>query len=93
MPNPLYDALFAQLAARDSRLLILSDGSEVTGGAFHTLISRAANALRATGVRPGDRVAVQIAKSPEALAVYAAAVAIGAVFLPLNTAYTPAEVA
>ncbi len=92
-PNPLYDALFAPLAARDSRLLILQDGSELTGQAFHRLIARAANALRAAGVGSGDRVAVQIAKSPEALAVYAATVAIGAVFLPLNTAYTPPEVA
>ncbi len=90
--NPLYDALFAPLADRDSRLLIQADGSEVTGSAFHALIARAANALRAAGVQPGERVAVQIAKSPEALAIYAATVAIGAAFLPLNTAYTPPEV-
>ncbi len=90
--NPLYDALFAPLADRDSRLLIQADRSEVTGSAFHALIARAANALRAAGVQPGDRVAVQIAKSPEALAIYAATVAIGAAFLPLNTAYTPPEV-
>lgn len=92
MPNPLYDALFAALATRDTRLLILADGSEVGGRAFHATIARAANALRQAGVQPDDRVAVQIAKSPEALAVYAATVAIGAIFLPLNTAYTPAEV-
>lgn len=92
MPNPFYDALFAPLARRDSRLFILPDGSEMTGAAFHALIARAANALRANGVQPGDRVAVQIAKSPEALAIYAATVSIGAVFLPLNTAYTPPEV-
>ena len=93
MSNPLYDALFAPLAARDGRLLILPDGTEMTGRQFHALIARTANALLAAGVRPGDRVAVQIAKSPEALAVYAATVSIGAIFLPLNTAYTPPEVA
>ncbi|MBI1170864.1 AMP-binding protein [bacterium] len=93
MPNPLYDALFAPLSLRDSRLLILPDGSEISGAAFHAMIARAANALRAAGVKPGDRVAAQIAKSPEALAVYAATVATGAVFLPLNTAYTAPEVA
>lgn len=90
--NPLHDALFAPLAGRDSRFLILQDGSELSGRAFHGLIARAANALIAAGVRPNDRVAVQIAKSPEALAVYAATVSIGAIFLPLNTAYTPSEV-
>ncbi len=93
MPNPLYDALFGPLATRATPVLILSDESTVTGQALHSMIARAANALRALRVAPGDRVAVQIAKSPEALAIYAAAVSIGAVFLPLNTAYTPSEVA
>ena len=92
MPNPLYDALFAPLATRDTRFLILPDGSEMAGKSFHMIIARTANALRAAGVVPGDRVAVQISKSPEALAIYAATVAVGAIFLPLNTAYTPTEI-
>ena len=41
---------------------------------------------------PGDRVAVQVEKSIEALVLYLATVRAGGVFLPLNTAYTPAEV-
>ena len=92
MPNPLYDALFAPLFLRTGPLLILADGAQISGAEFHTTIARAANALRAAGVQAGDRVAVQIAKSPEALALYAASVSIGAVFLPLNPAYTPPEV-
>ena len=92
MANPLYSTLFAPLAAREGVLLHLPGGGEVSGRAFHDMSARAANALRAAGVRPGDRVAVQVAKSPEALAVYAATVSVGAVFLPLNTAYTPDEV-
>lgn len=92
MANHLHDALFAGLAGRQSTLLHLADGSEVSGRAFHDMIARAAGALAAAGVAKGDRVAVQVAKSPQALAVYAAAVSIGAVFLPLNTAYTPAEI-
>ena len=91
MTNPLYAALFAPLARRDGVLMQLADGGTMTGRAFHDLVGRAANALLAAGVRPGDRVAVQVGKSPQALAVYAAAVSIGAVFLPLNTAYTPVE--
>jgi malonyl-CoA/methylmalonyl-CoA synthetase len=89
--NPLYDSLFAQLRDRASTLLILQGGEQITGAAFHRKIGQIASALRSLGVLPGDRVAVQIAKSPEALAVYAATVSIGAVFLPLNTAYTAAE--
>ena len=92
MPNPLYDALFATLTLRTNPLLILEGGEKVTGASFHAMIARAANALRSAGVQAGDRVAVQIAKSPEALAIYGATVSIGAVFLPLNPAYTPPEV-
>ena len=54
-------------------------------------MNRTANALVSLGVAPGDRVAVHICKSPKALALYAACVKTGAVFLPLNTAYTPRE--
>ncbi len=92
MTNVLFDALFAPLSGRETAFLILPDGHEMTGDAFFRLVARQAYALRAAGVVPGDRVAVQVAKSPEALAVYAATVGLGAVFLPLNTAYTPEEV-
>ena len=91
MSNPLYDALFSMLAGRQSTLLHLQDGQQINGAAFHAMIARAANALRAADIQPGDRVAVQIAKSPQALALYAATVSIGAVFLPLNPAYTAYE--
>jgi malonyl-CoA/methylmalonyl-CoA synthetase len=50
-----------------------------------------ANALVARGVKPGDRVATQVEKSPENLYLYLATVRAGAVFLPLNTAYTQTE--
>ncbi|WP_029354399.1 malonyl-CoA synthase, partial [Bosea sp. 117] len=51
-----------------------------------------ANALVALGVKPGDRVALQVEKSLEAVFAYLGTVRAGAVFLPLNTAYTPAEI-
>jgi malonyl-CoA/methylmalonyl-CoA synthetase len=47
--------------------------------------------MRKLGVAPGDRVAVQVEKSPEAFLLYLACLRAGAVFVPLNTAYTPAE--
>ena len=43
------------------------------------------------GVKPGDRVAVQVEKSAEAIVLYLACLRAGAVYLPLNTAYTLAE--
>jgi malonyl-CoA/methylmalonyl-CoA synthetase len=93
MANPMYDALFLPLAGRNDPFLILADGKAISGQAFFAMIAQQANALRHLGVQPGDRVAVQVAKSPTALATYGACVALGAVYLPLNTAYTASEIA
>lgn len=90
--NTLFDALFAPLARRSDPLLILPEGGTITGQEFLAVLARQAHALQAAGVQAGDRVAVQVAKTPEALAVYGAAVALGAIFLPLNTGYTAEEV-
>ena len=91
MPNILFDALFAPLAGRDHAASDPCRWHDDIGDAFLRLVARQANALRAAGVGPDDRIAAQVAKTPEALALYGAAVALGAVFLPLNTAYTPDE--
>jgi malonyl-CoA/methylmalonyl-CoA synthetase len=90
--NPLYDTLLARHAGSAAPFLIAGDGGETSYEQFLAQAAQMAHALTAFGVRPGDRVAVQVEKSPEALALYAACLAAGAVFLPLNTAYTPAEV-
>ncbi|MFU8882689.1 MAG: malonate--CoA ligase [Rhodobacterales bacterium] len=92
MTNLLYDAFFAPQKGRARAFLILPDASEISGDAFLAMVHRVANALVASGVQPGDRIAVQINKSPMALAIYGGAVAAGAIFLPLNTAYTAAEI-
>ncbi|HLT27433.1 MAG TPA: AMP-binding protein, partial [Zeimonas sp.] len=44
------------------------------------------------GLSAGDRVAVQVEKSPEALLLYLATLRAGCVFLPLNTGYQAAEI-
>jgi malonyl-CoA/methylmalonyl-CoA synthetase len=58
---------------------------------YDDLMARAgqmANVLVDGGVKPGDRVAAQTEKSVPGLVLYLAAVRAGAVYLPLNTAYT-----
>ncbi len=55
--------------------------------------ARCSAALRERGVEPGDRVLVQIPKSVEAVALYLGVLRRGAVYVPLNTAYTEREVA
>ncbi|WP_249977762.1 malonate--CoA ligase [Vreelandella olivaria] len=51
-----------------------------------------AGALTQLGVKSGDRVAVQVDKSPEAILLYLACLRIGGVYLPLNTGYTSDEI-
>ena len=92
MTNPLYDTLFGRHAGREATFIIRPDGGRISYAAFLGQAAQMAHALRRAGVKPGDRVAVQVEKSAEAVALYAACAQAGAVFLPLNTAYTAAEV-
>ncbi|HEV2533283.1 AMP-binding protein [Phenylobacterium sp.] len=89
--------LYARLAAgfpadRAKPCFLLSDGSEVSYGALEAAAAQVAGHLVALGVEPGDRVALQAEKSPEGVMVYLGVLKAGAVFLPLNPAYTAAEV-
>ncbi len=93
MANPLFDELFAPHLGSDRAFLLNPDGSAALGyGDFLSDASRLANTLADLGLAPGDRLVVQAEKSPTALALYAAAVMTGVVYLPLNTAYTAEEV-
>ncbi len=90
--------LYTRLSERflpepERRFAILPDGRDYTYADLDKASARFANALASLGVQPGDRVAVQVEKSIEALMLYLGTVRAGAVFLPLNTAYTPAEIA
>lgn len=92
MANVLYDALFGKHAGRDTAFLWLADGTKVTHKAFLEKAAQFAHVLTDAGLAVGDRVAVQVEKSGASLAIYAACVQAGFVFLPLNTAYTADEV-
>lgn len=91
MANPLYDGLFGAHAGKDTPFLHLPDGKTITHQSFLGTAARIAHVATHLGLKPGDRVAAQIEKSPEALALYAACAQAGLVFLPLNTAYTVDE--
>jgi malonyl-CoA/methylmalonyl-CoA synthetase len=88
----LYAALAAGRSPTADVFTTLEDGRRLTYADVEAGSARFANALVALGVKPGDRVAVQAEKSIEAVMLYLGAVRAGAVFLPLNTAYTAAEV-
>ncbi len=91
MANPLFDRLFGIHAGKATPFLHLPDGEIVTHQDFLGRAAQIANVFAQTGLEPGDRVAAQVEKSPEALALYAACVQAGLIFLPLNTAYTADE--
>ncbi len=91
MGNPLYDRLLGIHAGKDTPFLHLPDGQTLTHATFLDTAARLANTMTGLEMEPGDRVAVQVEKSVEALALYAACVQAGLIFLPLNTGYTTQE--
>ena len=83
----------ASVGREHTRFAELADGRTVSYGEFFAGAERIAGALVAAGISPGDRVAVQVEKSLEAVQLYLATLLAGGVFLPFNTAYTAAEMA
>ena len=90
--NHLYSRLSAYADAQEDKPFArLPDGSvQSYGETFHNAL-RIAALLKSSGLEPGGRVAVQVHKSLRAIELYLGTVAAGGVFLPLNTAYTAAE--
>ncbi|MDB5454222.1 MAG: matB, partial [Caulobacteraceae bacterium] len=93
MSENLYELLAGRFPTdRGKPAFLLSDGARISYGKLEDAAARVAGRLVAEGVQPGDRVALQVEKSPEAVMIYLGVLKAGAVFLPLNHAYTPAEV-
>jgi malonyl-CoA/methylmalonyl-CoA synthetase len=83
------DGAFLEHAASDC--LRLADGAVWRYQDLRDMVARIARLLVHKGVEPGDRVVVQVEKSAENLALYLATICVGGVYVPLNTAYTSAE--
>lgn len=92
MSDNLFDILVRGIADPDATAIETLDGQRLSYAALIDRTGRMANALVALGVTPGDRVAVQVEKSVEAIILYLATIRAGGVFLPLNTGYTAAEI-
>jgi malonyl-CoA/methylmalonyl-CoA synthetase len=90
----LYEAFERSFADRDgSPAFMAPDGSVLLSyGELASWTARYAHALEAVGVKPGDRVVAQLEKTLAAVVLYLAVLKMGAVFQPLNPAYTAAEV-
>jgi malonyl-CoA/methylmalonyl-CoA synthetase len=91
MSKNLFSALAAGFPQTAAPFVSDGAGRSLTYGQLRESTARCANALQMLGVQPGDRVAAQIEKSIDGIVLYLATLRAGAAFLPLNAAYTAAE--
>src|SRR6187431_1490772 len=84
----LFSCLFDDLDDADRLAIEPLEERRISYGDLIAFSGQLANVLVARGVRPGDRVAVQVEKSVPNLALYLATVRAGAIYLPLNPSYT-----
>ena len=84
----LFSRLFDRLDDPDRLAIETHDGHHISYAALIARAGQMANVLVARGVKTGDRVAAQTEKSVSGLVLYLATVRAGAIYLPLNTAYT-----
>jgi malonyl-CoA/methylmalonyl-CoA synthetase len=84
----LFSRLFDNLDNPARLAIEMLDGKHISYGDLIAMAGQVANVLVEGGVKPGDRVAAQTEKSVPGLVLYLGTVRAGAVYLPLNTAYT-----
>lgn len=88
MNSNLYAILAAHFPSDPAAAcMILPDGRVWSYRDVERASGRMANLLVSLGLKPGDRVAAQVEKTPEALVLYLATIRAGMVYLPLNPAY------
>ena len=93
MSDNLYELLQARFPKdRAQPVIELESGRTYSYAELEETSGRFARLLQDLGVQKGDRVAVQVEKSSEAIFLYLACLRASAAYLPLNTAYTQAEI-
>ena len=94
LPGGLYP-LFRQAFLRDPSKVALEspDCPPISYGELDSLVERCRARLEACGIERGDRVIVYVEKSPANVFLYLACLSQGAVYVPVNPAYTPVELA
>ena len=84
---------FTQNHQPEKPFLKSADGEVLaTYADFEAETGRYLGALSALGIKPGDRIAVQVEKSPQVLFLYFACLRGGIIYLALNTAYQKEEI-
>lgn len=89
----LYSVLSERFLVNPSRVALTTPDKTWTYQELHEMVGQMANWLDSLNLAPCARVAAQVEKTPQALALYLATVRAGFVYLPLNTAYRESEIA
>ena len=90
--NNVFEILRQHFPLQRSKTFIVDTaGLSISYGEMEARTAQIAHYFQSCGLKPGDRVAVQVAKSASALLIYLASLRAGLIYLPLNTAYRVAE--
>jgi malonyl-CoA/methylmalonyl-CoA synthetase len=95
----MYDANYllkqlrqASIGNEQSTFAELDNGQIVTYADLFAKVEKIASMLIKEGLKPNDRVMLQVDKSIQAIELYLGVILAGGIFIPLNTAYTATEV-
>ena len=94
MSANLYGMFLARQAGLEAKPCLVWRGEALLNfGDLAERVGRYRTVLDSLGVGRGDRVVVQVERTPEFVFLYLACLALGAIIVPLNTGYTEAELA
>jgi malonyl-CoA/methylmalonyl-CoA synthetase len=88
----MYSAIRSSLLSSPSSIVLEAGERSWSGEALDRWVGLYAAALRELGLLPGDRIAVQVEKSAENIALYLAVLRLGGIYVPLNTGYVAREI-
>lgn len=90
--NTLKELLHERARVFRERILLVERGRRLTYAEFERETARVANAFLRAGVSKGDKIALLLPNCPEFLLAVFAAAQVGAVFVPVNTAFAAEEI-
>ncbi len=96
-PDPwtcnIEDLLRYRASQQPGSVALIHEERHVTFAQLMALVDALAAGLQSRGLRTGDRIVARCAKSPESIALFFAALRLGVIYVPVNTAMTVHEAA
>ena len=92
MNNNIYELFRSRFPAEPKAVFLEHEQGNLLYSQIENETGQLAGLLKQLDVKKGDRIIVQVDKSAEAVLLYLACLRTGAIFIPLNTAYTAQEV-